>query len=153
MIDQIVNRFGASSIVRFDPTNLNANESLKKIASITFIIAAFFSLVPFGVYMLFRSSGPISNETSFIRFFMLYAYSMAVFIPAAGLYTLALEYYRVQWVILLGATACTSYFQFKETIDVSKNYLTFENYKRLSASLVATTIVFSLLLKYYFIRI
>lgn len=106
--------------MRFDPTSVNANESLKKIASLTFLLTCFFTIIPFSVYMLFRSSGPPSNETSFLRFFMLYAYSMAVFIPAAGLYTLAIEFYRVQWLILLIATGCASYFQFKETIEVSK---------------------------------
>ena len=106
-MDKIVNRYG---VWGFDPTNINANQSLNKIASLTLIISAFFTLVPFSVYMMFRSSGPQSNETTFIKFFNLYSYSMAVFIPAAGLYTLALEYNRVQWVILLGAAACSTYF-------------------------------------------
>ena len=94
-MEQIVKRFGSSSSLKFDPTNINANESLAKIIQLTFIIAVYFTLVPFSVYMLFRSSGPPANDTSYLRFFMLYAYSMAVFIPGAALYSLAIQYSRV----------------------------------------------------------
>ena len=94
----------------FDPTSINANASLRKIVTLTFVVASFFTVVPFAVYMLFRSSSPPNDEISFLRISMLYAYSMAVFIPAAAIYTAAIGFSRVRWVVLAGAFASTSYF-------------------------------------------
>lgn len=106
----MVSRFGSGTLSYFDPTSINANESLKKIITLTFIVVSYFAVVPFAVYMLFRSSSPPSDEISFLRIFMLYAYSMAVFIPGAAIYTAAIGFSRVRWVVLIGAFACTSYF-------------------------------------------
>ena len=126
---------------------------MSKIITVTFIVISFFTIVPFSVYMVFRSNAPPSPEISMMRFFMLYAYSMAVFIPAAGLYTLFLEFWRVRLCILLAACAMATFYQFKETIDVGKKYLTFESYKKLSGCVVASTALFTLLLRSYFIGV
>lgn len=60
--------------------------------------------------MLLRSAGPPNDDNSFLRIFMLYAYSMAVFIPGSALYTAAIGYSRVRWVVLVGTFLFASYF-------------------------------------------
>jgi len=110
LIEQIVKRYGSSSSLKFDPANINANESLAKIIQLTFIITAYFTLIPFSVYMYFRSQGPPANDTTYMRFFMLYAYSMAVFIPGAAIYSFAIQFYRVQWLCLAASVGLASYF-------------------------------------------
>ena len=151
MFDELASRFGVSAA--FDFTKINANEALRKIVTLTFVVASYFLIVPFCIYMVFRSAAPPSHETSFMRFFMLYAYSMSVFIPAAGMYTLFLDFVRAQWLMLMIAFASASYFMFKETIEVSKRTLTYESYRRTAWFVVLSTALFCLLLKYYFIVI
>lgn len=151
LLDQLALRFGGSAA--FDVSKINANETLRKIVTLTFVVVSYFLIVPFCIYMVFRSSAPPSSETSFMRFFMLYAYSMAVFIPAAGLYTLLLDFSRAQWLMLVLAFGSASYFLFKETIEVSKRTLTFELYQRTAGAVGLSTLLFCLLLRYYFIAI
>jgi len=110
IVDQLVSRLGSGTLGYFDPTSINANESLKKIVTLTFIVTSFFTIVPFAVYMLLRSAGPPQDDNSFLRIFMLYAYSMAVFIPGSALYTAAIGYSRVRWVVLIGSLLLASYF-------------------------------------------
>jgi hypothetical protein len=151
LLDQFITRFGGGAI--FDPTNTTANEALRKIVTLTFVVASYFLIVPFSIYMVFRSAAPPSHETSFMRFFMLYAYSMAIFIPVAGLYTVLIDFARAQWLLLLLSFAFATYFLFKETIEVSKRTLTFDAYRRTAAAVALSTALFCLLLRYYFIAI
>lgn len=121
--------------------------------TLTFIVVSYFLIVPFSIYMVFRSAAPPSHETSFMRFFMLYAYSMAVFIPAAGLYTIFMDFARVQWLTMILAIGFASYFLFKETIEVSKRSLTYAAFTRTAGAVVVSTALFSLLLRFYFLAI
>ena len=77
-------RFGAYVL---DPAEIMANESLAKVIKLFFIVLMFFISIPFAAYLTYRSSGPVTNEISFMRLFQVYAYSMAVFIPMTIAYT------------------------------------------------------------------
>ena len=110
MLDQLVKKYGQSSTLLFDPTTLNANESLSKIIKLTFLCSFWFTMVPLGCYITFRAQGPINNEVSYMRLFQTYAYSMAVFIPLTALYILVLPFNRAKWILLLAAVAITTYY-------------------------------------------
>lgn len=132
--------------------NMNSNDSLRKIVTMSFALTSFFLLVPFILYMVFRSRCPPSAEISFMRFFSVYAYSMAVFIPVTALYTV-IDFNRVRWLLLASGFALASYYQLKETIEVGMKYLDFDTFRRTACFVLASTLMFCLLLKFYFIGI
>jgi len=106
----MVKRYGQSSTLLFDPTTLNANESLSKIIKLSFICSFWFTMVPLAVYITFRSQGPVNNEVSYMRFFQTYAYSMAAFLPLTALYILVIPFNRAKWILLGWAVGITSYY-------------------------------------------
>ena len=76
---------------------------------------------------------------------------MAAFIPIVAIYSLMSPFNRVQWVLLLGGAALSSFYQYKEMIETAKRFLTFSTYKRLSVGVLLSTLLFVLLLKFYFV--
>ena len=119
--------------------------------TLSFLMVMFFALVPLGSYFTFRSSGKTSEDISYTRLIQVYGYSMAPFIPIVALYTLMSPFNRVQWTLLFAAGALTSFYQHKEMIETSKRFLTYSIYQRLVAGVLLSTLLFILLVKFYFV--
>ena len=142
----------------FDPTIISSNEALGKIIKLTFLVVSFFTLVPLGCYLVFKSqavssSGTSAVDTSYTRLSSKYSYCMFPFVPMALIYTIMLPFSRVRWVILLATVALSTYYLYKETLTLGKQTLTYSTYKTMAACVTTSTVLFALLFKYYFISI
>ena len=105
LLDSIVKKYGSSTAVLFDPTIISSNEALGKIIKLTFLVVSFFSLVPLGCYLVFKSqavnsTGTSAVDTSYTGLFSKFSYSMFPFVPMAFIYTIMLPFNRVRWVLL-----------------------------------------------------
>ena len=147
----MIERFGGVGSYIFDPSKANANEALESIMFVFFLIFAFFLLVPFFTYLTFMSSlegAPRTYETSWKRLIQIYAYSYACFIPGAVLHVVLAPFVRARWLLTLSLAGMASFFQYKESIDSCKQYLTYNKFVRLAAGLCFANLMFSLLVKY-----
>ena len=151
LVGAIVARLGGGKAALFDASAANANAALSKIMTLAFLITLFFTVVPLAAYFTFRSSGRISDETSYTRLIQVYGYSMAVFIPIVAVYSAMSPFHRVQWVLLLAGAALASFYQYKEMIEESKRFLTYSTFRKLAGGVLFSTLLFVWLLRFYFI--
>lgn len=67
LVEQVIERYGGVGSMVFDPSTANANQALKSIMRVFFLVFFFFAFVPFATYLVFISSlngAPRSYETS-----------------------------------------------------------------------------------------
>lgn len=119
--------------------------------TMSFLIALFFVGVPFAMYMTLRSQNTGAMPITYSHLVQIYAYSLFCFIPTGFLYTIFWPYSRFRFFLLSGAVTCSCYYQYKETLEVGRKYLTYNVFKRLAAGTITSTVLFALLIKVYFI--
>lgn len=88
---------------------------------------------------------------SYAELVQIYAYSMVVFCLAGLLDCVFLEYYRVQQTMLACASAASVWYSYKETLVVSKRFLSYSVYYRLGVGQCVQAALFALLMRFYFL--
>ena len=146
----MIKRYGGLGEIAFDPSTVNANQALKSIMRIFFLVFFFFATLPFGTYLTYISSldgAPRSYETSWARQIQIYGYSMASFIPFSFLLVILSPFYRAKWFFYLVTVGIVSFYQYKESIETCKRYLTYSKYVKLAVAIFIANLLFGLLVK------
>lgn len=69
---------------------------------------------------------------------------MAVYIPAIVVLIGILPFWRAKWLWLFCVVALSSFYQYKESIDTCKRYLTYSKYLKLAVVICIINVLFSL---------
>jgi len=120
--------------------------NVQKIFKITFLLAVYFFVTPFIAYLIFKNKGAF--EVSYLQLFMIYSYSFAVFVPTSLVYVLV-PLYRFRWLLLLGSTAISLYYVYKEVRELVQKYFDWESFKNLAWFAGLCSGAFMLLMRYY----
>lgn len=133
IFDGVAKRYGGF----FSADTVDANQSLHKIAKMSFLITVFFLGVPLAQYMTLRSQNTGALPLTYLQLVQIYSYGMLAFIPSALLSVVFWPYERVKWFLLITSVAASCYYTYKETLLHSKKYMTFPVFKRLALAHIA----------------
>jgi hypothetical protein len=129
-----------------------ATQSMSRLFSVSFLVSLMFLGNPFIAYLVFKNKGAL--EVTFTHLLQIYGYSLAVFVPLGFLHCLLYPLGRLRLVLTVAAVCISLYYIFKETREFVVKYLEGqdqETFKYMQYYTVASTTVFALLFRYYFL--
>jgi hypothetical protein len=127
-----------------------ANYSLQKVFKTTFLMMLMFIFNPFVAYLIFKNKGAI--EVTYANLLQVYGYSFAIFIPISIINCCLMPLNRVRIVLLISAGGISIYYIYKETKEYLTKYIDEATLRYIGGYIVGSTVVFMLLLRYYFLH-
>lgn len=104
---------------------------------------------PFIAYLVFKGKGAF--EVTYSLLLQIYGYSFTIFIPVTFAYIVSEPLYNLRIFILLASAIISLYYLYKETREYSGKYFDEKTFKQFSIYIIASTTIFLLLFRYYFI--
>ena len=128
-----------------------ADQSLKRIMKISFLLGLFYFGLPFVTFLMFK--GRQSLEVSYVQQLSQTSYSYVVLIPASLLIFAFQPFYRFKYLVLLSVWVFQLFYLYKEMYELRRKYFDFKANKQMAWFLFGQSFLFIWIYKSYFMQV
>ncbi len=128
-----------------------ANYSIHKIFTVSFLMLFIFILNPFVAYLVFKNKGAL--EINYISLLQTYGYSFAIYVPLAIINCLLAPLNRLRVFLIIVASAISIYYIYKETKEQLDKYFDSQSLHYFLMYMIGSSGLFSILFRYYFLSV